>query len=306
MRTLLAFATILVAASCSPQLYSLHLEQRGASQSGLDLAGKSIAVTYLESGFGRDSVFALNMADGFAAEMEADYFDGQQTIGLYRMLKDMGRDYSEKDTLVNLVMDTGGDVVFLFDVPEFGTMTMSSRKYHSPDSSKAVVSFPCSIAMYVYDSMDKRDTVRVFRGNTSISQAIVLPNGLSDAEAFPYVWNELTDAGVATGRKAAGRFLSTWTGGQFSLYYFDTNEYWAEALSFAREFRWQEAMDIWLQLVTKKNANQRMCAAYNLAVACYILGQYDLAEQWLNLSDQDGPSSLSAGMHKRINTRKNL
>lgn len=301
MRKVLSLLSAILLASCSPHIYTLQVEQRVASLSGLDLTGKSISVTYMEDGFGRDSVFAAGMANAFASELEADYFDGRQVIGLYRMQKDMGRDYSEKDTLVNLVMDTGGDVVFLFDTPEFGNMSVSGRRYYNSDSSRVVVSLPCSLAMYVYDSMDRRDTVRVFHGKTEVSQAVTLPRSLSQEEQYDYLWYHLDAAGEATGQKAAGRFLSNWTRGHFSLYYYEVSEVWSTAIDLAADFRWQEAMDIWLQLVTKKNSTQRMCAAYNLAVACFVLGHYSLAEQWLEISDKEGPAGLSDGLHKRIN-----
>lgn len=304
MKKFLLLAVLFVLASCSPRVLTLSLEQRGPSVSGIDLGGKSMTVTYLESGFGRDSVFAESMANGFAAALEEDYFGGETLIGLYRMQKDMGRSYAEKDTLVNLVMDTGGDVVFLFDAPQFGSVSMSGRRYHSADSSVAVVSIPCGVTMYVYDSMDRRDTVRVFQGSTTVSQSLVIPSALSDSEVFPYIWDELHASGEAVGRKSAGRFLSTWTRGNFSIYTYEENAAWEEARLLAQEFRWREAMDIWLQLASVQNITKRMCAEYNIATACFILGQLDLAEQWLELSDKDGPSVLSEGLHKRINQAK--
>lgn len=305
MRKLLPLIAALAAlASCSPRVLTLSLEQRGPSISGIDLVGKTLSVTYLESGFGRDSVFAESLANGFAAELEDDYFGGETVIGLYRMQKDMGRSYAEKDTLVNLVMDTGGDVVFLFDVPRFGTVSMSGRRYTLPDSSVAVVSVPCDVTVYVYDSMDKRDTVRIFYGSTTASQSVVIPDTLTDSEAYSYIWDELGVAGETIGRKSAARFLSTWTRGNFSIYYFDDSTAWDEAASLAREFRWREALDIWLQLASVHGVTRRMCAEYNIAVACFILGQIELAEQWLELSDKDGPSELSEGLHKRIDKAK--
>jgi hypothetical protein len=62
---------------------------------------------------------------------------------------------------------------------------------------------------------------------------------------------------------------------------------WYKALEHAIMFEWEEARDIWLAL-TKSRKNQKMIsfAAYNLAVASEMLGQIELAGEWLDLSKQ--------------------
>ena len=41
----------------------------------------------------------------------------------------------------------------------------------------------------------------------------------------------------------------------------------------------------------------------NIAVACYMLGDYALASDWLDRSDKDNKLPLSAALRKRIETR---
>lgn len=59
-----------VLTSCDPQAFSMNIEMRYPSKSGINLTGKSVAVVYLEDGAGKDSVFSRNMADSFAASLE--------------------------------------------------------------------------------------------------------------------------------------------------------------------------------------------------------------------------------------------
>ena len=49
---------------------------------------------------------------------------------------------------------------------------------------------------------------------------------------------------------------------------------------------------------------KKATAEYNIAVACYMLGDFDLATQWLDRSDADNMMpTLSDALRKRINSR---
>ena len=63
-------------------------------------------------------------------------------------------------------------------------------------------------------------------------------------------------------------------------------------------------MDIWLELLETNDLLKRSCAEYNIAVACYMLGDYNLASEWLDLSDKDNLLPLSDALRKRIEARK--
>ena len=49
---------------------------------------------------------------------------------------------------------------------------------------------------------------------------------------------------------------------------------------------------------------KRSCAEYNIAVACYMLGDYMLASEWLAMSDKDNKLPQSDALRKRIDARK--
>ena len=138
---LAVWALALVAIACSPQTFTMNLETRQPSLSGFDLGGKSLSVVYLEEA-GKDTVFAKNLATGFAEALEKDYFGGRQAVGVYKMDKKPGADYASRDTLLNLVMDSGDDVIFLFDAPTFQEATLGEKNpssLQSPDSARVVV-----------------------------------------------------------------------------------------------------------------------------------------------------------------------
>jgi hypothetical protein len=50
---------------------------------------------------------------------------------------------------------------------------------------------------------------------------------------------------------------------------------------------------------------KRACAEYNISVACYMLGDYPLAIEWLDLADKENKLPISDALRKRIDARLN-
>ncbi len=268
-------ASVVVAlAACSPQAYVMRLEMRTPSSSGLDLDNKSMAVVYLDNGTYRDSLFNNCFADGLAQGLEKEYFEGKRSIDIYSAYQAEGEDYSSKDSLQSLVMRLNKDVIFLVDQPEFA------------DGEGEKVD--CKTEVYVYDSMNAKDEVK----RASVARKVTA----SDAEG-----SMLGSDAQMLGLGTAKPFLGSWTPESHSVIYFDGfNEQWERALYLASEMRWEEAREIWMELAQHRDILQASCAQYDTALACYMMRQYDLALEWLDLSDKTQVVSLSQGLRKRI------
>ena len=284
MKRFLTFASAaLMMAACSPQAYVMRLEMRSPSPSCLDLDNKSMAVVYLEDGTYRDSLFNNCFADGLAQGLEKEYFGGKRSVDIYSAYKGEGEDYTSKDTLQSLVMRLNKDVVFVVDTPEFS----------EPDAPKS----DCRTQLYVYDSMNPKDIVRtatsVGSGTTKVTMSEEEGSMLgSDAQML--------------GLKMAKPFINTWTPESHSVIYFDgMNDKWTQAVWLAQEMEWEQAREIWMDLAQHKDPLYASCAQYDAALACYMMRQYDLALEWLDLSDKTQVISLSSGLRKRILEKKN-
>lgn len=306
--TILAAAAAVLAA-CSPQVFTMNIDMRQPSASGINVAGKTLSVAWLDDLSGQDTAFSPALAEGFSQALEKDYFGGEKAIALYRMEKDFGGDYSARDTLVNYALASGDDLVFLFEAPAFGPLQYSQRSPVvgvSRDSSQVLtVTVPYSLNLYVYDTMGK-DTVRVFRGQTEFQHKTFCSPDERDEDVGWRIWKDLEGDGTRAGVKAAQQFLSTWKAERYSFIYYDAPEAWSTAAQAAYEYRWHDAIKVWMTLLDTKNLEKRSCAAYNIATACYLMGDYDLAIKWLDRSDKDQPLSLSAGLRKRILARKEI
>lgn len=270
-------AGLTLLSSCMPQVYSLYLDVKYPSQSGLDLSGKSIGVVCLDNGSAADSSFVASFSDGLAQGLEA-IFDTGYHVDVYSLPKVEGGDYSCKDSVVMMLMALGTDAVFVVDSP----------RYDEPEGGK----LPCHENVYVFDSKDKSDSVvhlrRVARIPCSDSSEVM---SYSDAQYFGY--------GVTEAVKLS------WKNEYMPLYYFDDlNNSWIEALSCVEQMQWQKALDIWLSMVGNSSYEKRSCVFYNIATACYLMDNFDIALQWLDKSDSLKKLPYSAILRERIIKRR--
>ena len=262
-------AAALLLAACSPQIYPLHLDVRKPSTSGLDLSRKSMGIVYMDGAQPADSSFDRSAASALARKLEEDYFGGEEVIGLYHM---PSKDTVTLDQMHTLVMDTEKDVVFVL-TSQLGTPTETGAQ-------------PVSTRLLIYDSMGE-DKLYRYGG----SALIPAPAG-ADAP---------TQAEVV-GERISTRFLSQWKTESFSFYYFDgLYDGWIDGLQQIYDGHMGKAIDAWMPLVKTGSTIKRACAAYNLAMAFYLLEDYEMSERWLALADKMENLSLSTGLHTRLN-----
>lgn len=300
-RTLLYILALVSLAACGPSRHAVHVEMRHPSKSGLELADKNISVVYLENGNSLSDALVSGIADGFAYALEKDY---GSSIGIYSMRVVPGGDYASRDTLVNLIMDTGVDVTFLIDTLALGTLsvngTTSVAAPSSPDSAYVTTgNLPFRLKVNCYDAMSKVDKVYAFGGST-----VAVPFAYSDGRQPEAVIRDritasLPEVGFEAGETMATSFKSQWKHEQYSIIYFDSDR-WYKALVLAEQYEWKAAMEIWMQLAETNDPFKRACAAYNIAVACHMLGDKELAAEWLDRADADNRLPLSETLRKRI------
>ena len=271
MKRLLVLSVLLLAVACGPSRYAIPVEVRQPSKSGLELAGKIVTVAYCTSDNPVADTFNSQMATTFAQCLEEDYGTGKGSVTLYNVDCSKG-DYTQRDSMFNILMNTGADRVFLYGVPEFNSLTSNSAQ-------------PLRIKLYCYDGMNKEDKVISYAGTT------VIPTLNQD---------DITLSAIENAKTISVSFISQWKTEQYSIAYYD-NQKWYDALIKAENFDWKGAIDIWLGLLDTNDLLKRAAAEYNLSVACFLLGDLELAHEWLEKSkaDNDMPT-LTDAMTKRI------
>ncbi len=295
-----ALSALVALQSCDPQAFSMNVEMRYPSSSGMSIDGKSVAVVYLNEDSAKDSVFNECLANGFASAIEKNYFNGAEAVNLYKMPKVGGGVYSNADTLINLIVDTGCDIVFLFDAPEFGNVQIKEQKT-STSGTYYPVSVPVAVKLYGFDSLSGSDTVRVWTGTRMLSAN--MEASLGRQAAADSLWNRIGSSAENLGEVSARTFAPVWKEETYSFIYYESPEPWLAAAQYASDYKWNEAMKVWISLLDTNNPMKRSCAEYNIATACFLMGDNELALKWLNSSDEDYPISLSKTLRKRIQAR---
>ena len=295
-----ALSALVALQSCDPQAFSMNVEMRYPSSSGMSIDGKSVAVVYLNEDSAKDSVFNECLANGFASAIEKNYFNGAEAVNLYKMPKVGGGVYSNADTLINLIVDTGCDIVFLFDAPEFGNVQIKEQKT-STSGTYYPVSVPVAVKLYGFDSLSGSDTVRVWTGTRMLSAN--MEASLGRQAAADSLWNRIGSSAENLGEVSARTFAPVWKEETYTFIYYESPEAWLTAAQYASDYKWNEAMKVWISLLDTNNPMKRSCAEYNIATACFLMGDNELALKWLNSSDEDYPISLSKTLRKRIQTR---
>lgn len=269
-RFLVLFLALAVLSSCAPHAYSLLYDMHYPGEAGFVLENKTMSVVYLNDGNRQDTSYVNSLATGFAKGLERQYFNSEEAVPVISVPKDPKGVYYSKDSLVNLIMATEADVLFLFDSP---------RLTPSRDSILA------TSYLYVYDGLDrKRDSVIAVTLNKKYLNG---PNLQRAVETY--------------GTNVSGLFARDVRKEIFSLIYYDYSEEWISALISAADSKWDEAMDKWMNIITKStNAEQKACAAYNMAVGCYLMDDYRLALEWIEQSEKFYPISIAPSLNQKI------
>lgn len=269
-RIILVFAAcVSLMMSCAPTRYMMEVETRHTPKSGVDLFGKNVSIIYGQNGNSNEDVVLESIAEGMSVSLGEKY---QNTIGEVNLFSlKSAPQYASKDSLLTLLAKTGADVVFLLD-----KVTCSQERSYS-------------YLLICYDGMNHDDKIQTFTGHFIANSTKAVSVLKADA--------------VNAGKDLANAFDPQWKPELFSLYYCYQSG-WHEAMEKAGGFDWKGAMDIWMGLLDTKDLLKQSCLCFNIATACYMLGEYELASEWLYRSDRINHLPLSSVLRKRIDARK--
>ena len=158
--------------------------------------------------------------------------------------------------------------------------------------------------VYVYDSMNKDDQVLTYNGSTAVRTELTPGEAFTQEKRIESIWKAMPELAAEVGRRSTANFVSTWLTEQYSLYYYDgIAADWDTPSQAAYEYRWTDAIKLWTGLLKTNSPERKACASYNIATACYMLGNYPLAIQWLDQADKECMLALSPGLRKRIQSK---
>lgn len=266
--TVITALAALVLSSCTPVVYNMEVQVRKASASGVDLVGKSISLVTVQSEDLSDTLFTKTVAETLATTLEDEFFSSKQAVALYEMPGVEGAKYGRRDSLVHLLMQTGTDVIILQDRPKLVLGENGDRLFQAD--------------VYVYDSMDKADKVRMFHYSDVLSE-------------------DTKNVASRFAGNVAARIVPTWETAFLPLYFFEDSGEWIESLDLCEKGKWNKAIEKWMPKTSTGSAISRACASYNIAAACYALGDAKLAQQWLDASAELAELEAAPKLRRKIN-----
>lgn len=292
IRTTVLLAMLLLAGACGPMINILEVDVRLPATRPLNLAGREMAVFIprYDSVSLTDSVllnrFAQALADGLSVQARLSagsvpvftHYTGTVAFGTL----------DQPDYVHRLALETETDLVFMVD-----SVTIDSFQLNE----LSLLLAPIQAVVRVYDAekvrftqyIPIRDTAAWDLGDYANQEEVTIPKS-----AFV----DLQRAAVFIGERTARSFMDQWESQDRVIFVYDKFK-WNVAYDYALGFEWDKAMEIWMQLTKSNNTKEAACAAFNMAVACEMQGNFELAEKWLALSQKtyDLPE---AGYYKEL------
>lgn len=268
---MLAAIVMAASVSCSPQVYNMSLEMRYPSPSGLNLTGKTVALVYPYGVSQEEMQLTGSVAEALADKLDSVYPESDSTqLFTIQYTEDFSK-MATPDSLVNLVLMTDADVVFLFG--------------HPSEFAEGYRPGGINLPLWCYDSLGGE--------NAAVKSFKIAADAGSDASV----------SGKNIGDRISSSFVPTWREEEYGIWYRD-NEEWSSALVKALDFKWDEAVKAWISILDgAKDSFYRACLEYNIGLGCYMMGNRELAIQWLTQSAAEQESEMTTSLLAKLDRK---
>lgn len=288
----------LILSSCGPQMRYVEIERRAEQEVALPF-GKSTAVFAIveESA---DSLALSAIGVGLSEKLEADRALSSGSVGVFSIPKEEfsgfagkseGMHAADSSYITSLMLNTGADyLVFLGDIYIYAINVSTSY-------GMTTLSLPYSVRLSVCDPMD-----HTLIYNDIVSDTIYLQSDgyIAKNEVSETLKEHSLDIARSIGVTLGAKLSEQWEMQERIIACYDGNSKWVQAFNYANMFKWQEAIDIWMQLVNTNNPRKAAFAAFNIAVGCEILQQWELAEEWVDFAISNYPFAQAYDLKQYI------
>ncbi|HPD95854.1 MAG: tetratricopeptide repeat protein [Bacteroidales bacterium] len=127
---------------------------------------------------------------------------------------------------------------------------------------------------------------------------------------LPGIFEAAAYAGASSGEVTANRYASTWQK-DVRILYVKGSEEMEKAAQLAQEGKWMEAASIWQELLKTAKPGLRAKAAFNLALANEMFGNFRVSADWLDEAEElnptlDGLDAYKSIISKRMKANNNI
>ena len=273
----------LVLAGCGvPQAMLFNVEVMTPKAFVLELDEQNTSVVATYDIHVKDSSAMARIASGAAAYLEEKNALEEGSVGAYTIPAEEYKGTEDKEYLEQLMMATGSGVLVILDGLNLDRFTIS-REFNGMLGTGTFVTMRGKVSMTVYDAI--ADST-LFNKTVSDSLFFKIPyeESLSENSVKSFIAANDTIIMTAFGQKLADHLCNNWVEEEWMLIDYPEESVWHNAYKDAMDFKWEEAIKAWMPMTEDKNGEKASYAAFNIAVACQMLGQTDLAIEWINYS----------------------
>lgn len=271
--------------SCAPQAAYFQVEARDTKGADLNIGGKQVAVFSLAASNKADSTRAANAALGVAEKLGQDRgLDNPLPVFSVSLMEFAGFNGNlglDKEYLRNLMFSTGADMQIFVENLRFNQFRMESALNYAANYSTNIVSLPYSVDMHIYDALE--DSV-VFRTSVKDTVYMQLLSDTKPKEYSGFVASKLAEVSAVVGEALGAKLTRQWEMQERMLVNYPDKEAWEKPLAKALDFKWADAVSLWMPLTGSENYRVAAYASYNIAVGCEMMGHFALAREWADFS----------------------
>lgn len=300
--------------SCGPVIRYFNIDQRVPAEFPVDLTDKNISVfsstdaikdsaSLDKERFTTDSLLMLNMALGLAEGLESKLSLDTGAIMVFNQTGTKRSQLDNPDYVKGLALNSSADMLFVIEYLDMGTMTLYKVAGEGLSGSADIsyVSLPFTMEVGLYNGITGLPEFRREVADT-IYWEVITRMDLKDEVIASRLYSSMYEISKKLGASFSSRFFDNWETIERYLYNYESKP-WMEAYRLSQEFRWKEAMDIWMTLTNEATPVKRASAAFNIAVALEMMDEYKLALEWIDYAAKNYPLEGIPGYKSLLETR---
>ncbi|PKP06265.1 MAG: hypothetical protein CVU10_01495 [Bacteroidetes bacterium HGW-Bacteroidetes-5] len=291
IKGLILLVSVIILSSCGPAIQLFNIDERVAPIHPVNFDNRSISVyVTMDSGeegenmlFKNDSAQMSNLATGIASSLEKNLLLDEGAVYVFNHYPGGGFKYN-MEYIHSLSAASNSDILVLVDTLMVGkTQIMNDLKSPITQSYRSNYVFaPIRTVINVFDGITAERLSRIDQKDTVYWEILSRSDARDNAIKYKAVESMLNVA-TTLGEDIVTMMFPQWqTVGKY-LYIYPVSS-WQKAYEYSLEFKWREAMDIWLEETSHHDAIRAASAAYNIAVACELTDRLELAIEWVDVS----------------------
>lgn len=271
---------------CAPQAAYFKFEAKDKESRNIDLQGKQVAIYPIAGSSKHDSIRVANAALGLATKLKEDR--GMENalevfpLPLFNFPELEQSGHIERETLKEIMFATGADLQIFLHTLRYGAHQMLSSAGIYGEYGQEILSLPYSVSVNVYDVLEDSLVFSTTLKDT-VYMSLYAENG-SNEKYRAILGQKIPEISYKVGETAGAMLSTQWNTMEWILVNYPDNDSWEVPLKNFLNNRRDLAIKGWMPLTESPNARKAAYAAYNIAIACEMMGERELAREWANFS----------------------